>query len=61
MPTNVAGPRNELLKAQTAPSELKTGFSIVLFCMIGLVVGLVLLSSRMGAQDLSDMAQLVGP
>ena len=60
MPTNTAGPRIDLLKAQTAPSELKTGFSIVLFCMIGLVASLVYFSI-LSAPDVSDMVQLVGP
>jgi hypothetical protein len=48
-------------KSQKVPSELKTGFFIVLFCMIGLVISLVLFSSLTGAPDLSDMAQLIGP
>jgi hypothetical protein len=60
MPTNTAALQIDLLKAQTAPSELKTGFSIVLFCMIGLVASLVFFNI-LAAPDVSDIAQLVGP
>jgi hypothetical protein len=49
-----------LHKSQKVPSD-KTGFFIVFFCMIGLVISLVLFSSLAGAPDLSDMAQLIGP
>jgi hypothetical protein len=59
MPTNTAALQIDSLKSQTAPSAIKTG--IVVLCMIGLVAGLVLLSSITGAPDVSNIGQLVGP
>lgn len=59
MPTNIGEARIESFKSRAAPSAVRAGIAIL--CMIGLVAGLVLLSSLMGTPDLSDIGQLVGP
>jgi hypothetical protein len=58
MSTNIPALQIDSLKSQTAPSAVKW---IVVLCMIGVVAGLVLLSSLTGAPDVSNISQLVGP
>jgi hypothetical protein len=59
MLTNTVALQTESLRSQTVPAAVKTG--IVVLCMIGLVAGLVLLSSLTGVSDVSNIGQLVGP
>ena len=63
MPTSIRERelRSDFRKSKAMPSGVRTGLAIVLFCMIGLVASLVLFSILMGAPDLSDIGQLIGP
>jgi hypothetical protein len=59
MPTNIAALQIDSVESQPSLPADKTW--IVVLCMIALAAGLVLLSSFMGAPDVSDIAQLLGP
>jgi hypothetical protein len=59
MPTNIGALQTDSRKSQTASSAVKTGIGIL--CMIGLAAGFVLVGSLMGAPDMSDIGQLIGP
>jgi hypothetical protein len=59
MPTNIGALQTDSRKSQAAPSAVKTGIGIL--CMIGLAAGLVLVGSLVGAPDMSDIGQLIGP